>query len=237
MPGFMQRGDAWRPIAERIATSYRSRTVDHRADTYSGRLEEIASEMSPDIVLCGYSMGGRLALHAAIRRPRALRALVVVGASAGIEDEALRERRREADERLADWMEQHSIEEIVERWERVPALATQSTDLRDELRPGRLSHEPAELASLLRTAGQGTLPPVWGRLPDIDCPVLVVAGEADDAYVAAAYRMVELLPRGAARLVQGAGHSPQLEQPAAFATLLTEFLEGLETAELRGSSA
>ncbi|HEV2075161.1 MAG TPA: alpha/beta fold hydrolase [Thermoleophilaceae bacterium] len=228
VPGFMQRGDAWRPVAERIATSYRTAVLDHRADTFEGRLDEIAAEAARDAVLVGYSMGGRLALHAALRRPRALRALVLVGASAGIEDEGLREERRSADERLADWMEGRSIEEIVERWERVPALASQSRELREALRPGRLSHDPAALASLLRTAGQGTLPPVWDRLPGLPLPVLAVAGEGDDVYVAAAYRMAELLPRGAARLVPGAGHSPQLERPDAFAAILEKFVDAMD---------
>ncbi len=175
--------------------------------------------------LVGYSMGGRLALHAALRRPRLLGGLVIVGASAGIEDAAAREERRSADERLAGWMEGHSIEEIVAAWEGLPVFAGQSRELRESLRPGRLSHVPQELASLLRTAGQGTLPPVWDRLGEITSPTLLVAGEADDAYVRSAYRMSEALPRGRARLVPGSGHAPQLEQPDAFARVLVEFLE------------
>lgn len=186
--------------------------------------------MSPGTVLVGYSMGGRLALHAALRRPRAPGGLVLVGVSAGIEDEAAREERRAADERLAAWMEGCSIEEIVQAWEALPVFAGQSRELRDRLRPGRLAHEPAELATLLRTAGQGALPPVWGRLGEIQCPALLVAGEADDVYVQAAYRMAKAMPRGRARLVAGAGHAPHLEQPDTFARLLRAFLEEIPAA-------
>lgn len=225
VPGFMQRGDAWRPVADRIGTSYRSACLHLRGDSFSGRLDEVLARLEPGTVLAGYSMGGRIALHAGLRRADVLGALVLVGTSAGIEDEGLREERRAADERLADWMEGRSIEEIVDSWERLPVFATQSPELRDALRPGRLSHDPAELASLLRTAGQGVLPPLWGRLPEITCPVLVTAGEADDAYVRAAYRMSDLFPRGTARLIPGAGHAPHLEDPDTFARLLLEFLD------------
>lgn len=225
VPGFMQRAEAWRGVAERIATSYRSVALEHRTHTLSGRIDEILAELEGQPVLVGYSMGGRLALHAALRRPRALRALVLVGASAGIEDDAARAERRAVDERLADWIEGRSIEEVVERWEALPVFASQTPDLRAELRPGRLSNEPAALASLLRTAGQGAVPPVWGRLPEIACPALAVAGEADDAYVAAAHRMADLLGDGRVRLVPGTGHAPQLEDPAAFTRVLTGFLE------------
>jgi 2-succinyl-6-hydroxy-2,4-cyclohexadiene-1-carboxylate synthase len=224
VPGFMQRGDAWRATAERIGTRYRSTRLDHRSATFSGRVDEILERADGGTALVGYSMGGRLALHAALRRPRALAALVLVGASAGIEDDALRAERRDADERLAGWMEGRSIEAIVEAWERLPVFATQSPELREALRPGRLSHDPVELAALLRTAGQGALPPLWDRLGEIACPTLLVAGESDGVYVEAAYRMAGLLPRGTARIVPGAGHAPQLEAPDAFASALSEFL-------------
>lgn len=225
VPGFMQRGDAWRPVADRLGPSHRVICLDHRAHTFTGRVEEILEATSPGSVLVGYSMGGRLALHAVLRRPRAPAALVLVGASAGIEDQRLREERRAADLHLADWMEAHSIEEIVDRWERLPVFATQSPELRDALRPGRLSHDPRELASLLRTAGQGAMPPVWDRLAEIRCPLLAVAGEADDAYVAAAHRLADAAARGSVRLLAGSGHAPQLEQPDGFARLLLRFLE------------
>lgn len=225
VPGFMQRGDAWRPVADRIETSYRSDCLDHRGATFTARVEEVTTAVAPGTALVGYSLGGRVALHAALRLPRALAALILVGASAGIEDDSLRAERRAADERLADWMEGRSIEEIVESWERLPVFATQSRELREALRPGRLSHDPAELASLLRTGGQGALAPVWDRLAEIACPTLLVAGEADGAYVEAAYRMEELLPRGTARLIADAGHAPQLERPDAFARTLVGFLD------------
>lgn len=225
VPGFMQRGHAWRATAERLGTRYRSVCLDHRSSTFAGRVEEIVALLEPNPVLVGYSMGGRLALHVALRRPAGIGALVLVGASAGIEDEALRAERREADERLAGWIERRSIEEVVDAWERLPVFASQSPELREALRPGRLSHDPAELAALLRTAGQGVLPPVWDRLGEVDRPVLLVAGEADDAYVQEVYSMQPLFPRASARLVPGAGHAPQLEAPDAFAAILGEFLE------------
>lgn len=237
MPGFMQRGDAWRPVAERLAGRYRSTCLDHRAHRFSARIEEILAATGPNTLLVGYSMGGRLALHAALVRPHPLAGLVVVGASAGIDSDVEREERRHADERLAQWMEATPIEEIVERWESLAVFASQSTELREALRPGRLSHDPAGLAALLRSAGQGSLAPVWHRLGEISCPLLAVAGEADDAYVAAAYRLADLTPGGAATLVPGAGHAPQLEQPDGFARLLERFVEECVGAQAAGSEA
>jgi 2-succinyl-6-hydroxy-2,4-cyclohexadiene-1-carboxylate synthase len=214
VPGFMQRGEAWSPVAEIVSERYPSVSLDSAAQT-----------AAPGSVPVAYSMGGRLTLHSAVREPERFAALVLVGATAGIEDERERAQRRERDEELADWMATRPIEEVVDRWETTPALAGQPPALVAAQRPGRLSHEPAELASLLRSAGQGALSPVWDRLLGLDLPLLAVAGERDEPYARAAKRMAALVPRGEARLVDAAGHAPQLERPEAFAALLLDFLD------------
>ena len=225
VPGFMQRSEAWQPVATRLAERYRCTCLDFATWTFEERVEEILAAVAPGSALVGYSMGGRLALHAALREPGRIGALVLVGVSAGIEDRAEREDRRRSDESLAEWMERRSIEEVVERWERQPVFETQPPELRQWQRPGRLSHDPRLLAQLLRSAGQGVLEPVWGRLATLTCPVLLSAGEQDRGYAAAAGRMADRLPRARVRLVPDAGHAPQLEAPAEFADLLAEFLD------------
>jgi len=223
IPGFMQPGDAWRPVADRLGQRYSSVLLDHREHTYEGRLDEIA-EAGEGAALVGYSLGGRLALHAALREPDRYRALMTVGASAGIEDVAERTARLQADEKLAAWMEIASIGDIVTIWERQPLFADQSDALIAEQRPGRLAQDPAALASVLRTAGQGTLEPVWRELHRLELPVLALAGARDERYSAAAQRLTDAVPDGRAAIVPDAGHAPQLQQPEAVASSLAAFL-------------
>jgi len=225
LPGFAQRGEAWASVADRVAQKYRSLPIDFSTWTFDGRLREIADRLDDGDVAVGYSMGGRLALKAALRRPGKFGALVLVGTSAGIEDHAARAERRGADEELADWIEQHTIEEFAERWEAQPVFATQPPEVVSAQRPGRLAHEPARLAQLLRSAGQGMFEPVWHQLESIDCPVLAVAGERDTRYADASYRIAERVKHGRARLIAGAGHAPQLERPGEFAAVLLDFLD------------
>jgi 2-succinyl-6-hydroxy-2,4-cyclohexadiene-1-carboxylate synthase len=224
IPGFMQHGEAWRGVAELLPERYPSTLLDHREHTYEGRLEEIAAN-GEGAVLAGYSLGGRLALRAALRDPGRYAGLVTVGTSAGIEDAAARAERGEADERLAGWMEGRQIEDVVSVWERQPLFADQSDLLVEEQRAGRLSHDPLQLASLLRSAGQGALPPVWAELPRLDLPFLAIAGARDERYADAARRMAAVTPRGSAEVVEHAGHAPQLQRPEAVAELLLEFLD------------
>src|SRR5436309_3011361 len=158
LPGFMQRADAWSEVAEAVRERYPSKILDFTTWTFEERLAEIRDAAADDTVLVGYSMGGRLALHAALRDPHRYAGLVLVGASAGIEGDAERAARRAADEQLAAWIQTHAIEDVVAKWERNPVFATQSSELVAAQRPGRLAHSPGDLARLLRSAGQGVLP-------------------------------------------------------------------------------
>ena len=227
VPGYMQRGEAWSPVARRVAESYPTLCLDFRTHTFEERLAELADAAPPGSAVAGYSMGGRLALHLAAREPERFAALITVGASAGIDDPGARRARREADEVFADLVESQPIERTVEQWERLPVFAGQPEALIEAQRPGRLSHSPHELARLLRSAGQGALEPVWDRIPAIAAPLLAIAGERDSAYVAAAERLAALAPRGRAAAVPGAGHAAHLERPEAVAELVLEALEPL----------
>jgi 2-succinyl-6-hydroxy-2,4-cyclohexadiene-1-carboxylate synthase len=225
VPGFMQRGEAWAPVAERVAKRYPSACLDFRTHSFEARLGELREAAPPGSVAVGYSMGGRLALHLAVREPERFAGLVTVGASPGVDDPGERRRRREADGELAAWMERSTIEEVVARWERLPVFAGQPEDLVERQRRGRLSHDPRLLAHLLRSAGQGALPGIFDRLPRLPTPVLALAGERDERYLQAGRRIALLAPRGDTLPVMGAGHAAHLEQPETVARLVLEFLD------------
>ena len=224
LPGFMQPGAAWAPVADLLPERYPSRLLEHAEHTFEGRLREI-SAAGAGAVLAGYSLGGRLALYAALREPDRYAGLVTVGSSAGIDAPGARAERAEADARLAGWMETQPIEEVVAIWERQPLFADQSDALVAAQRPGRLSCRPRDLATLLRTAGQGALEPVWERLHGLDLPFLAVAGSLDARYADAARRMAQAAPLGRAETIEGAGHAAHLQRPQAVADLLVEFLD------------
>jgi 2-succinyl-6-hydroxy-2,4-cyclohexadiene-1-carboxylate synthase len=225
VPGFTQHGEAWDAVAARLGQRYRCRPLDPSTQTWVDRLAELREAARTGAALAGYSMGGRLVLHAVLAEPDRYAAVVTVGAAAGIEDPRARAERRRADARLADWIGRQPIEAVVERWERRPIFATQSSELVAAQRPGRLAHDPADLARLLHSAGQGALEPVWDRLRDLPTPLLAIAGERDHDYARAAERMAALAPAGEAALVAGAGHAAHLERPDRVARLIEGFLD------------
>jgi len=174
----------------------------------------------------GYSLGGRLALRAALDRPDLVGALVLLGATAGIEDAAARADRVEIDERLASGLERQGVERFVDGWlaQKLFARLSRTAAGVEERRAGTV----AGLASALRLLGTGVQEPVWDRLGEIEVPVLLMAGEHDSKFAALAFRLAAGIgPSAGITFVPGAGHAAHLERPRSVATILTRFLDAL----------
>jgi len=179
-------------------------------------------------VLLGYSLGGRLALHAAVLHPGAWRALVLVGASPGIADPAARRQRRSHDEAWAQRLLREGLPGFLEAWEAQPILQPVTpfpAAWAEARRSRRRQLDPAGLAGSLRTFGQGSLPCLTGALSQLDLPVLLVAGAHDAGYVAHAAAMANRLPQATVATIPATGHAALFEAPTAFASLLQQFLD------------
>jgi 2-succinyl-6-hydroxy-2,4-cyclohexadiene-1-carboxylate synthase len=169
--------------------------------------------------LCGYSLGGRVALHVALSAPERVSRLVLVSTSAGIEDEAERASRRAADRRLADELESAPFEDFIERWRTQPLFADEPAEVGALARADQRRNDPRALAGVLRGIGTGEMAPLWDRLAELTMPVVVVAGERDGKFRALGARMAESIP-GAELVVVGGGHGLPLQSPAALAEAL-----------------
>ena len=222
--GFTQTGASWAPLLPDLeAAGHTVATPDVPAGVdLDGAAAELAGQLGR-AVWAGYSMGGRLALHVALGYPEAVDRLVLVSATAGIEDPMDRAVRREQDEVRAETIERVGVEAFLERWLAQPMFASLPVDAAGL--EARRSNTVERLASHLRLMGTGTQLPSWSRLCTLEMPVLVVAGERDAKFVALAHRLVDAIGDNARlHVVEGAGHACHLERPAAFNRVLLPFL-------------
>ncbi len=177
--------------------------------------------------LLGYSMGGRVALAAALEYPQRFASLILESASPGLATEMERRMRVASDSELADFIEREGVEKFVARWERLPLFSTQERlprAVRGRMRKQRLANRPAGLANSLRGLGTGAQPSLWDRMGELRIPCLIMAGELDGKFVEIGRRMAASVADSRLALVAEAGHTVHLEQPEAFVRLVLDFL-------------
>jgi 2-succinyl-6-hydroxy-2,4-cyclohexadiene-1-carboxylate synthase len=220
--GFTHTGASWGAVSGALPETYRPLTPDIRGHGTASELAPVDLEhviddvarLAPDsFTLVGYSMGGRIGLHAALALAPRVRRLVLIGASPGIADPLERGERRARDELLADEIESSEIEQFARSWARTPVLADQPPAVAAAVHADRLRSSPGGLARALRGLGTGALPSLWERLGELTMPTTLIAGERDAKFREAASQMQRLLIAGEIVTVAGCGHAAHLEKP------------------------
>jgi 2-succinyl-6-hydroxy-2,4-cyclohexadiene-1-carboxylate synthase len=211
-------GERYRPVAVDLRGHGDAR--DARPVTFADCARDVLAAAPERFVLCGYSLGGRIALHAALAEPERVSRLVLVASTAGIEDPAQRRERRIADEQLAADVERGSIEEFADRWMRQPLFAGTPAAAARHWRADLVRNDPAALAAVLRGVGAGAMAPLWDRLAELRMPATVIAGERDGRYTAIGRRLAAALPSARLLVVPGAGHGLPREAPQAVASAI-----------------
>ena len=242
--GFTGRGSGWSAHATAFARRFRVIVVDLPGHGRSGTprdprrasIERSADDLAlilhqvsvaPAHVL-GYSLGARIALRLAVAHPGSVRRLILESPSAGIADPTERAARVAADEARAARIERDGIDAFVAEWEQEPVFASHralSPSRIARLRADRLRNRPGGLATSLRGAGQGAMEPLHDRLATVASPTLVIAGALDPTGRTRAGTVAAAIPHARLEIVEGAGHTPHLENPRRFRTLTTDFLE------------
>jgi 2-succinyl-6-hydroxy-2,4-cyclohexadiene-1-carboxylate synthase len=208
-------GERYRPLALDLP-GHGAAPARDGSITFASCVEAILAQAPRRFALCGYSMGGRVALHVALAAPERVSRLTLVSCTAGIEDDAARAARRATDRRLADELERSSFEQFIERWGAQPVFAEDPPEVVERAREDQRRNDPRALAAAMRGIGTGEMTPLWRRLGDLAMPTAVVVGDRDAKFTAIGRRMAAQLPVGELIVLRG-GHRLALENPAELA--------------------
>ncbi|HET7039983.1 MAG TPA: alpha/beta fold hydrolase [Gemmatimonadales bacterium] len=232
--GFLGRGDDWSAL--RAAGAARGlpefRTPDLFAPTpfgpRGGSLAAWGAWFAADVarqdrepVIVGYSLGGRLALHALLAPAAAWQAAVIVSAHPGLASDADRAERLADDERWARRFARDDWPALLSGWNGRP-IFTGSALPSD--RPEDAYDRPA-LAAALRYWSLGAQDALFERLAGVRRRVLWIAGQRDLNFVALGEAAVRALPRGELRVAPDAGHRVPWENAEWFCENVCEWLQ------------
>jgi 2-succinyl-6-hydroxy-2,4-cyclohexadiene-1-carboxylate synthase len=238
-PLFWSTGSLRTPVAGTVSARLSTRSLVHVDLPGHGMSTDVRANLWKTAQLLttscgtadyiGYSLGGRVLLHAALAHPDKVTRAVLIGATAGIEDSRARKERVMADELLARQFDAtagdpEAFEQLIRRWLAGPLFKTLPE--RAERIAQRMQNDPTGLASSLRLCGTGTQDPLWDRVADLQMPVLVLAGALDDRFSALGQRLAQSIGDNAQfEAVPGAGHACHLEKPVETAEIIEEFLK------------
>ena len=227
--GFTQNARCWGPFGRLCSNGFDVTAVDAPGHGQSGHDDADLYEAGRLIMevgsrghYLGYSMGARMLLHAALTDTiGVMKSLILIGGTAGIEDDAARRARQSEDNQLAIQIEAIGTQPFIDEWLAKPIFA----DLSDEqaCRSQRLENSYEGLAASLRRCGTGSQAPLWDKISALRLPVLVIAGSRDTKFTTIGQRMVETIGSNARFVSVEGGHAVHLENPDVTAALVTSW--------------
>jgi 2-succinyl-6-hydroxy-2,4-cyclohexadiene-1-carboxylate synthase len=153
-------------------------------------------------ILIGYSMGGRLALHALLEGGP-WDAAIIISASPGIRDSQEAAQRRSQDTRWATRALTDSWVDFLNAWNNQPILGGA---LRDEREDKKLMQRRREIARSFVDWSVANQESLWDRLAEIKIPVLWIAGEKDEKFSTIAREAAEKSPNFSLAIAPATGH-------------------------------
>lgn len=166
-------------------------------------------------VLAGHSMGGAIALQAALDRVAGIEAMVLVATGARLRIspvllDGIAGRFREFAPELVDWMMAREPDPTLRDDVTADVLAT---------RPGAYLHDFRACNGF----------DVMARLGEIGVPTLVISGD-DDRLTPLKYAeyLATNVRGGVLKIIRGAGHIVMLEKPTEVNAVISSFLQSLE---------
>lgn len=242
--GFMGASEDWLPVVKRLSIKFRCVIIDlpgHGRSLFED--EELysmpsASDSILDILdyndidkfgLCGYSMGGRLALYIAVMNPDRIEKLFLESSSPGIRSEAERVARVVNDILITEKIIKMDFEDFLNEWYDMPFFkAMKEKPAYPELLGRRLNNDTKYIVKSLNNMGTGVQPSLWEQWAAFKPKTALVVGELDEKYNALANEMLALRPGTELKIIPETGHNAHFENRDLFIKYAEEFFNNIK---------
>jgi pimeloyl-ACP methyl ester carboxylesterase len=225
IPGLATDADMWQEQLAAMPTAWHTSVADvlhhPRIETMA---EAVLQQYPGELVLCGASMGGIVAMEAVRQAPQRIRALALLGTSARPELPHHREQRETA----IRMVEAGRLAEFVRATAAMAFSPSHPSDKADlqRYKDMVLRTPPAQWVQQNRALADR--PDARLHLAAVRCPTLVLCGDKDLMTPALlSEEIASLVPGAALHLLPRCGHMLTMEQPEAVNALLCGWLNAL----------
>lgn len=224
--GNVGMAEDWQFLENTFASETRAvdlwRFLEEKDVTLEKAGERLVAESAPGDFLIGYSMGGRIALHALLAAPNHWAGALIISAHPGLKT-AERAERISQDAAWAKRARNHDWPDFLKQWNEQNVL-----DSRADLAWGNRLFLESRREAVARSFEQWSL----GRQEDLReplsklaRPVLWMNGENDAKFSALGREMAALSPTITHQVVANAGHRVPWENPGEFCDRAKNLLE------------
>lgn len=228
--GFLGKKTDWKQI-QKALQDVKLHPIDVSSDRYgtpTSGLNAWAQAFNLSIprgkkkrILMGYSLGGRLALHALLDNPSLWDGAVLISMNTGMKPGPEKEQRYKKDEEWAARFLAEPWEKLMEDWNRQPVFAGGDPDMQRK----ESEYSRKKLAEILVGWSIGKQDDLKPRLKQLPFPILWIAGERDAKYVAIANEAAALHSNSQIWIAPDAGHRVIWQQPEKFFVKVNKFLK------------
>lgn len=176
----------------------------------------VKKEKNVKNIILGYSMGGRLAMHALLNNPTLWDGAIIVSAHAGLTTAKERNERLQSDQKWAHRFLNDPWELLMRDWNSNP-LFGKNVLLREES-----SFNRKQLAQQLTHWSLGAQEPLLEPLSTLSLPLLVLTGALDSKFCALAEPFKQFTQVVA---IPDAAHRIPWDQPVLFTKQITQFIQ------------
>ena len=234
--GYLGRTQDWSLIEDLLPSGWRLNAIDLWDESLIADFEEFAVRFTARVraegagtnVLLGYSMGGRLGLHALATAPELFDGAVIVSANPGLVSEEERTLRRRADDIWASKFLQEPWPSLMHEWNSQSALrAPKHVDPESiSLERNENDFDRAALARVLRTWSLSGQEDMRAKIDALSMPIEFVTGQDDVKFTAMAREWLKDVANGQREhvAVEHAGHRVPWDAPVQFRAILAKFL-------------
>lgn len=198
----------------------------HAIDLFQGpviKFHEWADKFNLSIttkknLLIGYSMGGRLALHALLQNPSLWSGAIIISAHPGLKDSEDHEKRIVNDLKWSKRFQNEPWETLLKDWNAQEVFHGMPTFERKETQYSRKS-----LAEALEEWSLGKQENLKEDIEKLNLPILWIAGERDKKYVCIAESMQFCHPKSQTWIAPDCAHRVPWESPSLFLEQVKQF--------------